>query len=377
MIDGDLLLVGASHRTAGIAERERLAAVVGALDTDFAERALLSTCNRVELYLAGGTARGDLAERLAHAAGVPGSTLVVAEGAAVVRHLCRVAAGLDSTIVGEQQILTQVRRSALSASGPRLARLFAAAVHAGKRVRRETGLAARPDALAAAAARLAHEQLDGLDGRRAIVLGAGVLGSCAAATLTRAGCEVLVARRATLVRTLAELGSADLVVSCTRSAGLVVVAADVAPRRRPLVLVDLAVPRDIDPAIAAVPGCRLYDLDEVTPLAATCCTRADLEAAEAIAAEEASRYAHWLAARAAAPSIAAFRRNAETIRAAELRRAHALLDELTPTQRRAVEAVTAQLVNKLLHAPTVRIKEPSGSAYLPALRHLFALEEAA
>jgi glutamyl-tRNA reductase len=391
-----LLLVGVSQRTAPISLRDRLALAAEDFVTD-GELVVLSTCNRLELYAA--VEDVDAAERrlvseLARRAGVLERELAAAATVAAdddaVLHLCRVAAGLDSAILGEPQILGQVRRAAASrSSGLLLDRLFACAVRAGRRARNETGLGERPGSLAAVAANVAGEVLGDLAGRRVLVVGAGAMAELVAACFRARGAQIVVASRtrdradalaarvagrAAPFEALAkELAAADVLVTCTRCPHVVVTADEVAAAG-PLLVVDLALPRDVDPAVAALDGCRLYDLDTL-PVSSR--AGADVDAAEQIVAEEAARFVAWRRSRSAVAAIASLRSLAETIRADELARMQTKLGGLSPEQRRAVETVTAQILNKLLHEPTVRVKESAGAQLVPALCHLFALEDAA
>ncbi|HEU5363521.1 MAG TPA: glutamyl-tRNA reductase [Gaiellaceae bacterium] len=405
-----LLLVGTSYRFAPLELRERLhvapdecAAVAARLAGD-GEAVVLSTCNRIEVYVAGEDLDAALARvtaELSHRSGLRADELAavlqVAEDEQASLHLFRVAAGLESPVPGEPQILGQVREAhACGSTGPLLDRLFRHAVHAGRRVRSETALGDRPASLGTAAAELARRRLDDLAGRRVLVVGAGRMGEAAVAGFAAAGAgEVVVANRTTARATalaarfggrgiaLADVPVAlpfvDAVVSSTRSPGYVLTAAQVAERRRPLLLVDLAVPRDLDPAIGDLPQCRLHHVDDLAK-AVTAPPAPELAHAEAIAASEDGRFQEWRRSLEVVPAIIALRRRAESIRLAELARATHELEELPERQRRLVETVTAQILNKLLHAPTVRAKAAAAGgdgSYAAVLEHLFALEEAA
>jgi glutamyl-tRNA reductase len=417
-----LLLVGTSHRRAAVELRERLsigpheAAEVALQLAERGEAVVLSTCNRTEVYLAEadpGAARVRVAAEFARRGGLSEAelepALYVARDEQVAVHLFRVAAGLDSVVTGEPQILGQVREAhqlakAAGAAGPLLNRLFTQALHSGKRVRSETAVAERPASVAAAAAQLARQVFGELAGRRILIIGAGKMGELVAASLVSGGVENVFIANRTLERAAAlaarfngravaferlgaELERADVIVSSTRCPRLIVSAEQVATalvRRgsRPLLLIDIAVPRDLDPAIGELPGCSLYDVDDLGAVSESRAdTRAEFSRAEAIAVEEARRFLAWWRSLEVVPAITSLRRQAEGIRAAELARANGKLGALSPTERRAVEAMTAQIVNKLLHAPTVRVKEaaerPDGALYAAALRHLFALEEVA
>jgi glutamyl-tRNA reductase len=398
-VSEELLAVGVSHRTAPIALRDRLAVAVDDLAID-RPHVVLSTCNRLELYVEVEEPHAEhrVVAALARAAGLPERELAAAAtavtGERAVVHLFRVAAGLDSPILGESQILGQVRSAAAAGgAGPLLGRLFAAAVHAGRRARHETSLGERAGSLAASTVAVAAEYLGGLDGRRVLVVGAGSIGELVAGSFRSQGCEVTVASRThERARVLASrvngramrmdalriaLAEADVVVSCTRSPGVVIGVRELAAERR-LLVVDLALPRDVDPAVGSLPGCTLYDLDGLNARAGAAHAPTDAElAAEAIVAEEAERFCAWRRSRSVATAITSLRGRAEAIRAAELARMRAKLDGLSPAERHAVETLTAQIVNKLLHEPTISVKQAAGEELVPALCRLFALEEAA
>jgi glutamyl-tRNA reductase len=387
-----LLAVGVSHRHAPLELRERLYLADGHA-VDLAKElggVVLSTCNRTEVYVVGGdpaSARKQLERR----SGVDlAGVLAVWEGGEAVEHLFRVAAGLDSLVPGEAQILGQVRlayEAALGAgaTGPVLNRLFEDALHTGKRVRTEARLAEMPESVAASAVELAAKTLSGLEGKRALLFGAGRMSELAARDLRARRVDVVVSSRtlesaqelaervggraAPFDAVAVELTDADLVISATRCPYPILHAEAVQPRARPLVLVDIAVPRDLDPEIANVEGCTLFDIDALG--GGLVGREEDVHEVEGIVAEEAARFAEWRRSRGAAPAIAALRRHAEEIRAEELARAEPRLAELSERERKAVETLTSQIVNKLLHAPTVRAKE-SGSEHL---RELFALRD--
>jgi glutamyl-tRNA reductase len=413
-----LVQIGVSHRTAGLDVRESVhltpddaGAFAARLARQGVEAVALSTCNRTELYLA-----GDRAERL-EALGrealdersglVLEAVLMERRGADAALHLFRVAAGLDSLLPGEAQILGQVREAyelatGNDATGRVLSRLFEHALHSGKRVRHETGVGTMPAAVPTAAADLARRTLGELAGKRILVIGAGKMGQLAATSFLDRGAErVFVANhRIERAETLAarfggeavsfdhiveELERADVVLSSTRCPEVILHAEQVAaalPARdgRPLLLVDIAVPRDLDPAIAELPGCRLYDLDALGPEAGAALARqaGEVDEAEAIVAAEAEEFGRWLRSLEVVPVVAALRKRADTIRERELARAEPRLRTLSDADRRNVEALTAKIVNELLHEPTVRVKEAAAvgaEAYAEALRELFALDE--
>jgi len=389
--------VGASHHHAPLAVRERLylhddgaPELAADLARAGTEVAVLSTCNRTEVYLSGGdpdVVRVALEER----AGLQlDGVLARWDDGEAVSHLFRVAAGLDSLVPGESQILGQVReayRAArdVGATGPLLNRLFEDALRAGKRVRTEARLHELPESVAASAVALGVRELGGIAGRRALLFGAGKMSELAARDLRARGAEIVVASRtlesaqdlagrvggraAAFDAVAVELPAADLVLSATRCPYPILHAAAVRAREKPLVLVDVAVPRDLDPAIGELEGCTLFDIDALGE--GVVGRDEDIRAAEAIVAEEAVRFADWRRSRDAADAIRDLRQHAEEIRSEELARAGARLSDLSPRERETVETLTMQIVNKLLHAPTVRAKEAGSEP----LRDLFALRE--
>ncbi len=392
-----LLAVGVSHHHAPLEVRERLfladghaAELATELASDGSEAVVLSTCNRTEVYLFGGDAE-HAREELERRSGLElGDVLATWEESDAVEHLFRVSAGLDSLVPGEAQILGQVRQAydaalTAGATGPLLNRLFEEALHAGKRVRTEARLAELPGSVAASAVELADRTLGGLERRRALLFGAGKMSELAAVDLKARGAEVVVSSRtlesaeelagrvggraAAFDAVAVELTDADLVLSATRCPYPILHAEAVQPRTKPLVLVDVAVPRDLDPAIDELEGCTLFDIDALGE--GLVGREEDVREAEEIVAQEAARFAEWRRSRGAAGAIRDLRRRAETIRAEELARAEPRLAELSPRERKTVETLTAQIVNKLLHAPTVRAKQAGSEP----LRDLFALRE--
>lgn len=388
-----LLAVGVSHHHAPLEVRERLYLADGhaaELASELGAAVVLSTCNRTEVYLADGDPER-VREELERRSGLElGSLLARWDEGEVVTHLFRVVAGLDSLVPGESQILGQVREAyegarTRGATGTLLNRLFEDALRAGKRVRTEAKLHELPESVAASAVELGARELAGVEGRRALLFGAGKMSELAARDLRGRGAEVVVASRtlesaqelaervggraAAFDAVAVELPEADLVISATRCPYPILHAEAVRPREKPLVLVDVAVPRDLDPAIGELEGCTLFDIDA---LGEGLVGREDeVREAESIVAEEAARFAEWRRSRDAADAIRDLRARAEEIRAEELARAGARLSELSPRERETVETLTSQIVNKLLHAPTVRAKETGSEP----LRDLFALRD--
>jgi glutamyl-tRNA reductase len=394
-----LLLVGTSHHRAPVELREQIAlgrdeaqALAARLADDGVEAVCLSTCNRTELYVA--ALDGEEAEAAAVAALASlepdvEPVLYRLRDRAAAHHLFRVAAGLDSLVPGEGEILGQVRVAhELGTTGPVLDRVFRQALHAGRKVRARTAIGESPASVSAAAAALAEQVFGSLEGRSILLLGAGKVSEQAARNLRSRGAEItLVANSKTERERIHEqLAAVDVVIASTNAPGLVLEAATVAEglrgrRGRGLLLVDLAVPRDLDPAIGELDGCYLYDIDDLEQIVVETLSlrRREAERAEAIVASEAEKFHEWHASLDVVPAIASLRARAEEIREAELQKAESLLGRLDESQRRAVEAVTAQIVNKLLHLPTVRMKQAAAAAdgvlYAETVRHLFGLGE--
>ena len=412
-----LALAGVSHHRAPLEVRERVAVdldVAGELARELAasggpahEAVVLSTCNRTELYVAGEDDKlGAHADRaLLELAGAGAPALASAayrladESAAL--HLFRVAAGLDSMVPGEGEILGQVRDAFEAGSpGPLLGRTFRMALRAGRRARVETAIGESPASIPAAAAALAEQVFEGLAGRRVVLVGAGRTSELTARNLRSRGATISVVANRTLdhaARLAASLGAhpaaleelpvvlgdADIVVSSTSAPGFVLDRETLEPvlrarRGRPVLIVDLAVPRDVDPSLGTIDGCFLYDVDALEGVVAATLDgrRSEAVHAERIVSEEAERFRAWRASLAVVPAIASLRAHAEEIRAAELARLEGRLPE---GDRDVVDTLTAQIVNKLLHLPTVRLKEAAvtadGLLYADVVRHLFGLDE--
>jgi glutamyl-tRNA reductase len=394
-----LSLVGISHHVAPVELRERVALPLdraASLARQLGDAVCLSTCNRTEVYLVG----DDEARALTSLEDLAGEPLrsvayrMYDEAAAV--HLFRVSAGLDSLVPGESEILGQVRAAFdAAAPGPFLDRVFRQALQLGKRVRTETAIGESPASVPSAAAALAEQVFGDLSGRRVMLVGAGRIGELAAGSLSARGASIAyVANRSVeAASSLAgrfgaaalpledvpeKLADVDVVLTSTSAPGLLVSAADVPSRRRhPLFFIDIAVPRDVDPAVHELDGCFLYDIDDLEAVVAETLAgrRVEAEHAERLVALEAERFREWQASLDVVPAIAALRAHVEEIRATELAKLAALPED----ERRTLESVTAQLVNKLLHLPTVRMKqaaaEGDSAAYAEAVRHLFGLGE--
>ena len=395
-----LTLIGLSHHVAPVELRERVTLdrpAAAALAGSLGDAICLSTCNRTELYFEGVDER-DAVTALENLAGEPldGVLYRLHEDAAAL-HLFRVAAGLDSLVPGEGEILGQVRDAYEGAQhGALLDRVFRQALGVGKRVRSETAIGESPASVSSAAAALAAQVFGDLTGRRVLLIGAGRIGELAAANLATRGAQIAYVANRTVetARELAHrfegealaltdiasrLGDIDVVVSSTSSPQTVLQAGDVpAKRRTPLFFIDIAVPRDLDSAIAKLDGCFLYDIDDLEAVVAETLSgrRSEAARAEQLVAEEAERFRSWRAALDVVPAIASLRARAEEIRSAELAKVNGRMSD---DERTTLESVTSQILNKLLHLPTIRMKEAAvsadGAAYADAVRHLFGLEE--
>ena len=409
-----LVLVGTSHHHAPIELRERVAldreqarALAARLAEGGGEAVCLSTCNRTELYVVGADA--EVVERAAVAALAElepevEQALYRLHDHAAALHLFRVAAGLDSLVPGEGEILGQVRAAyELGTTAMLLDRVFRQALHAGRKVRVQTAIGESPASVSAAAAALAEQVFGDLDGRLVLLVGAGKISEQAARNLLTRRARIAFVANRTLDRqrssrdasapnrsrsNASRSTSSPPTLSLRRRArrGYVLDADTVARamrqrRGRRLLLIDLAVPRDLDPAIHELEGCYLFDIDDLEAIVAETLAgrRGEAERAEAIVNAEGEKFHEWQASLDVIPAIASLRARAEEIREGELRKAEGLLGRLDESQRKAVESITAQIVNKLLHLPTVRLKQAAAAAdgvvYAEAVRHLFGLGE--
>jgi len=416
----NMVAVGLSHRSAPVDLLERaalvgdeaaklLADLGGCLHVE--EAVVLATCNRVEVYAevskfhAGGQ---EISELLSRASGLSldelSPHLYLHYEDSAVAHLFAVAAGLDSMVVGESQILGQLRAAhrlarAEGTVGRGIGELVQQALRVGKRVHAETGIDRAGASVVAAALEEATFTVGSLVGLRAVVIGAGSMGALASALLRRGGVAELVIANRTMPRAErladtydgravrlpdvpAEVAVADLVLSSTGSTGLVLrapaVAAAMAHRtQRPLAIVDLALPHDVDPAVRRVPGVRLVDLATLGEALRDASAGRDIAAARDIVAEEVAAFLGWQRSVQVGPTVAALRDKASAVVAAELARLNNRLPDLGDRERAEVANAVHRVVDKLLHAPTVRVKElagrPGGHAYAEALRALFDL----
>lgn len=416
------LVVGASHRSAGVRVLERLAVdpdgasklALTALETQHvAEALVLATCNRVEIYAEVDRFHGsveDLTALFVELAGLGEQAVLPAVyvhyDEAAVAHVFSVATGLDSMVVGEAQVLAQVK-AALSRGqrdetvGPALNSLLQQALRVGKRAHAETGIDTAGQSLVSVALDRAEAALGTLAGARVCIVGAGSMASLAAASVRRkqAASIVVASRSPERAQRLAQavsgsaadlgdladhLADADLVISCTgaREAVLSTQLVENATRGResPLVLIDLALPHDIEPAVGDLPGVVLIALASLAESAPQQVTRDDVAAVRALVAGEVSAFAAARSAARVAPTVVALRSLATGVIGDELGRLWARCDELTPEQRTEIAATVRRVADKLLHEPTVRIKQladqaPSAS-YADALAELFALDPA-
>ena len=416
-----LLAVGISHRTAPVELRETVDFARGGIDAALAalaargigrEVVVLSTCNRAEIYVAadGDGAADALGRFVSDYHSVPYDRLAphlfTFRETDVAAHLFRVAAGLDSMVVGEPQILGQVKEAYAAAAahkytGALTNRLFSAAFSVGKRVRHETGLGSGAVSVSYAAISLAKKIFGDLTGLDVLILGAGEMAkltgvhlqaqhvrrlSLASRTLGTA--EALAARlggRAIAWSLLNEaLAAADIVIAATGATEPVLTRGRIEdimrPRRsRPLFLIDIAVPRDVEPAVGNLDQVFLYNIDDLQTIVQENLARraAELDRAEAIVRDEVRRFAAWIHAREIIPTVVALRQRFEAIRQAELQRLEPKLSGLTPEARARVEEITRLIVEKLLLTPTEQLKAAGDDgmavAYAEALHRLFSL----
>ncbi len=417
-----LVVVGCNHRATPLGLLERMTVAPDdlpkalhdlAVAEHLSESVLLSTCNRIEVYAYAERFHGgyaDVRELIARHSGLPpetvGDELYAHHDADAVRHLFAVAAGLDSVVVGEHEVLGQVRDAWQSARsegtvGAVLEPLFRRAVETGKRARTETGIARGIASLSHAAVALADERLGGLTGRRVLVLGAGEVASGTLKSLADAhpgdiavasrsperavaAAQLCGGRAVALADLDTALAGADVAITTTGATEIVLEHSDidaVMARRAgaELLIVDVAVPRDVDPAARELPGVTLLDMDDLGDFVERerSGRTQEIDSVQAIIDEEVEFYLAEASAREVAPLIAALRGRAELLSASELDRHASRLADLSPAQRAAVESLLRGVVNKLLHEPTIRLKDAAGHArgdrLAEALRDLFDL----
>jgi|TARA_Y100000310_G_scaffold319011_1_gene373737 glutamyl-tRNA reductase len=415
-----ILLVGVDHKTAPLEVREvvsfskqQTSLALPGLQRRVGEAVILSTCNRTEVYATAenpDAAAEHIARYVAEFHGLSRDTIdphlntIVDEDA--VQHLFRVASGLDSMIIGEPQILGQVRDALATASnadcvGAPLNGLFHAAVKSGRRVREETEISRNPLSISYAGVRLAKGELGSLEGRRVLLIGAGDAGRLAAVALGASGVRNLLIANRTLARSqdlAAELsGTAvpfdeisdvlrqvDIVISATDAPEYVLSASAVSQALKAsngsggkLFLFDLAVPRDVEPAVAQLPNVRLFNIDDLSSIAEENLRdrKREARAAEGIVEDELGRFARWWDSLDSDSMIRALRSQAEDIRRHELERAMKRLAALPEDDLEVLEAMTRSIVNRLMHDPTMFLKHKATTTQLDAARLLFGLGE--
>jgi glutamyl-tRNA reductase len=413
-----LIVAGLSHHTAPIDARERCAVdpqdVGGVLDafrtaSGAREAVLLSTCNRTEFYVVESDAEtadavwAMLSARLGDDATPLG---YVRRDREAVRHLMRVTAGLDAMVLGEAQIQGQVRDAwelSRARSGPVLNRLFQTSLSVAGRVRTETTIGRGSASVSSAAVQLAKKIFGTLAGRRAMILGAGQMAELALECLIDEGVRAALVANRTFERAEAlaarhgamavryddcwdNLASVDLLLCSTAAPHPVVHAQQLTPRLaarggRPLCILDIALPRDVDPAVAELENVFLYDLDDLRAVVAASIEqrRSQLPTAEQLITSEVEKFWQWLAGLAAVPVVTDVRAAMERLRAEELAQALRRLGDLTPEQQATVEHLSRSLMNKFLHEPSVRLRAAAangrGLGIVDAARYLFAVDD--
>jgi glutamyl-tRNA reductase len=421
----ELFVLGLSHKTAPIDVRERLAvperelpAALEALGDvpELAERMFFTTCNRAEVY---GVAEGPLAKavestqaRLERYRNLDSAALAGAlytyDGAAAVRHVFRVASSLDSMVIGEPQILGQVKAAytaarSQQATGIILNNLLEQAFHVAKRVRTETGIAAAAVSISSVAVELARKIFGDLEGRPVLILGAGEMAELALRHLVDDGVRSILVANRSHDRAVAlaeqfqgravtfdtfhhEMLQADIVISSTSAPHLILKREDMQAiilerRHRPIFLIDIANPRDIDPGCNEVDNVYLYNIDDLQSVVSANLKERQREAerAEVIIEREVGVFQAWLRGLDVVPTIVSLRDRVEEIRTAELDKAMARMGDLTPDQRATIASMTTAMMNKILHQPMSELRRRAihqdGHVYSAVLRRLFGLEE--
>jgi glutamyl-tRNA reductase len=414
-----IVVVGLNHETAPVAVREALAfpkeALAEALarvreEAGLGEAVILSTCNRVEVYghsaeSSGDAVAGFLARYHGRSLEDIAPHLYRLEGDAAVRHAFRVAASLDSMVIGEPQILGQVKEAYEAAEkagslGSVLTALRNRSVGAAKRARTETAIGRNAVSVSHVAVELARKIFGDLRDRSVLLVGAGKMSEVAARQMVRDGARASVlggrtfekaeqlaaalgGRAAPLEALRVELARADVVISGTGAPGIVirredVEAAQAARRGRPLFLIDIAVPRDVAQDAGKVSGVFLYDLDDIKTVAEANLRerKREASAAEAILEQEIGEFLEWRRSLEVVPLLVELRKRADEIRRTEIEKARRRLGPLTPEQESALEAATSAIVNKLLHGPIVQLKQMAGDGrpeHVGFIRKLFGL----
>jgi glutamyl-tRNA reductase len=419
----ELLAIGTSHKTAPLALRERIALTDGAAEAllgelvatpAIAEAVAVSTCNRTELYMVvGDPVEGEsiVLSTLARRAGIRPTELLDSiyslRNCDAARHLYRVSSGLESMVIGESEVQGQVKRAydlALAArtTGPLTNQLFRAALATGKRVRTETSISAGRGSVASVAVDAARATLGDLGARHVLIVGAGETAELTAQALTAQGVTTMFVANRRRERAIAlaqrfggasgsfdalpgELERADIVIASTASAHHLLGAEELAMvmearQDRPLLLIDLAVPRDIEPACGELPGVTLLDIDalQATVRRGMSVRRAEAVAAEGIVEQEIQTFAGWLGQLEVTPTLRALRAQADAVVDRLLAENEGRWEALTERDRERVETLARTALNRLLHEPTTRVKALEGEqrhARLQLLRELFGLED--
>lgn len=420
-----LLCLGINHTTAPLDLREKLVFSEESARTalarlgcgggipDVLEMVILSTCNRVEIYaVSTGIGFRQIEDFLSQVHGIPfeqlRSHLYHYTDEHVVSHLFRVSTGLDSLVLGEPQILGQVTRAlelslGVGACGAMLSRLFRTAIHAGKRAHSETAISRNPVSVSSLAAALAAREVRDLQNAQVLVIGAGEMAQLAVEALRKRGAANIMVANRTLQRAqeLAErwqadastfehleslLLAADIVITSTGAPHLIIKASfmrDIMQARshRPLAMIDIAVPRDIDPEVGSLAGVKLFDIDHLDQQVKRSLAdrTSQVPLVEAILLEEQSAYLEYFHALDVLPVISMLRQQAEAVREAELDKTLRRLPDLTEAERSRVEAMSRAIVKKLLAAPTQRLREeansPRSAEYASIARTLFDLPD--
>lgn len=421
----ELFVLSLNHDTASIDLRERLffpeRELPKALDAlrevpELAERMILTTCNRVEVY---GVAEGPLSQTVESVVACLGrhrsldpaqfdGAFYTHTAAAAARHVFRVASSLESMVLGEPQILGQVKSAysiarAEQSTGIVLNNLLEQAFHVAKRVRTETGIASEPVSISSVAVDLARKIFGDLAGRTVLILGAGEMAELALRHLMDDGVQSILVANRTYERAVAlaeqfrgravtydsfqqEMLKADIVISATSAPHIILKKEDMQKiiqerRHRPIFLIDIADPRDIDAACNEVDNVYLYNIDDLQSVAAANQKERQREAERAvpIVEREVELFLAWLRGLDVVPTIVSLRNRMEEIREAELRKAMSRLGDLTPAQRETIASLTTAMVNKILHQPMSELRRRAvhqdGHMYSTVLRRLFGLEE--
>ena len=420
----NIIVVGLSHKTAPVEIREKIAFSPTAMEEPLrqmlalpaiAEGVIVSTCNRVELYATSRNSEAaviELKDFLARFHQIAPETLTEHlydyEGEHAIRHVLRVASSLDSMVIGEPQILGQIKTaygyaSEFKTAGLVLNRFLHKAFSVAKRVRTETAIASNAVSVSFAAVELARKIFDTLENKTVMLIGAGEMCELAARHFVNNGVSKVLVTNRTFARAekLAaefngtavafdnfreQLHRADIVLSSTGSPDYVISAQKLKEvtkmrKHKPMFLIDIAVPRDIDPLANKIDNVYLYDVDDLQGVVQANLKERQKEAAkaEAIIDEEIVQFQRWMDTLEVKPTIVALRKRLEEIRQAELRKTFSNLNGLGDKERRAVEAMTNAIVNKILHHPTSVLKNAQngtdGDLYIDAVRHLFDLSE--